>query len=430
MKKIILFLLIFLSFNVYAETQKDYKLITYTVDINGKYYTASVKYWQNCKRNSEGECTNDSKYELELDSLILTSNDKSDNNEEIRYAFNYVDGQYTIQGVGQFCSSHPNIKYGCGMKMDLTEEEINNPEILNKYLPKFMMFDSNKILDGSSTKIVTYISDDNYSSEDEKEFYNEFQKYVLKQQTNENEFPIYSSNIKELNGNSNITYDKNEDVVLRDLPSGEYFKIASEIYALLEKAKNIKVCTEDDLNAIRSQRHIPFDKLREDFDASLSSDCYSVLFKEKGLYDYIKQGKAFGNSKGAIVGQDTNNYKMEYLFFESFYLQGYGFLNGDFMQVEIKNPPKCSAFGDETYKFLQQIFNALKFCGIILGTLLGIVDIFKIITGKEDVSKKQFKTLQKRIIAIILLILTPILIEIIFKMINTIGINDPICGIR
>ena len=72
----------------------------------------------------------------------------------------------------------------------------------------------------------------------------------------------------------------------------------------------------------------------------------------------------------------------------------------------------------------------MKYAWIILGTLLGVVDVFKIIVSKDVDGKKQFKVLSKRIIAIVLLILTPVFIEIIFKFINTIGVDDPICGIR
>ena len=100
------------------------------------------------------------------------------------------------------------------------------------------------------------------------------------------------------------------------------------------------------------------------------------------------------------------------------------------MQKEIKEVTKCSIFGNETYDLLQNAFNILKYIGLILGTLLGIVDIFKAVVQKDDSGKKQFSTLFKRIIAILLLCLTPVLVEFIFELISSIGITDPICGIR
>ena len=50
MKKILLFLTIILTFNVYAK-EYDYKMFTYTININGQAYTASVKYWDLYKSN-------------------------------------------------------------------------------------------------------------------------------------------------------------------------------------------------------------------------------------------------------------------------------------------------------------------------------------------------------------------------------------------
>ena len=120
---------------------------------------------------------------------------------------------------------------------------------------------------------------------------------------------------------------------------------------------------------------------------------------------------------------------MSFLFFETYYLQGFAFLTGETMQKEIKDVARCSIFGDKTYELLQRAFTIFKYVGLVLGTLLGTVDIFKAIVQKDESGKKQVKTLSKRIIAIILLFITPVLVEIIFKFISSIGIDDPICGI-
>ena len=421
MKKILLFLTIILTFNVYAK-EYDYKMFTYTININGQAYTASVKYWDLYKSNVTKEDAKD-RFSIDWDSLILTDE------EGKRYI--YGDIENTISGLGGFCLSNTNIEYACGSRTDFSYDEINNSEFMKNYLPKFMKFDSKKNIMGDYTEFVAFVSNDSeYTNDQKEEFYNQYSEYVKKQQTDQSGMQIYRQSFAENNGSSDITYKDKEQVNSRNLPLDEYYRLANELYILLNEASDIRVCTEDDLNAIRSQRNIPFSKLGQEFDASISTSCYSVMFKSNGIYDLVKQGYAFGSEKGAQIDDKDNEYKMAYLFFKSYYLQGYGFLTGESMQKEIKEVTKCSIFGNETYDLLQNAFNILKYIGLILGTLLGIVDIFKAVVQKDDSGKKQFSTLFKRIIAILLLFLTPVLVEFIFELISSIGITDPICGIR
>ena len=133
---------------------------------------------------------------------------------------------------------------------------------------------------------------------------------------------------------------------------------------------------------------------------------------------------------GTVIANGSRSYSMAYLYYETFYQKGVAFLTGETMQQEPKEVVHCGIFDEKTTAIFQYAFNVMKYAGIILGTLLGVVDVFKIIVSKDVDGKKQFKVLSKRIIAIVLLILTPVFIEIIFKFINTICVDDPICGIR
>ena len=100
------------------------------------------------------------------------------------------------------------------------------------------------------------------------------------------------------------------------------------------------------------------------------------------------------------------------------------------MKVEVEEVVRCSIFGEKTVEIFQYGFNIMKYAGLIIGTLLCIVDVFKAVVQKDADGKKQLSVMMKRILAVVLLILTPILVEIIFNFISTIGVDDPICGIR
>lgn len=419
MKKIIIFLIMFFAFNVYAE-DSAFKLFTYTVKINGEAYTASVKY----------ELYNN-KYSLALGSISLTD---SEGNRYV-YDANYPDdnSKKSIASPSTLFYTDNETTYGAEFDYQFSEEEINNSEFMSDYLPKFLAFNDDTYMGsffGSVKFVVIVANDNNYDAKEREDFYEKFLNYVKGLQPKEKPIEIYRQSFVEINGSSDITFGKGDDYNILNLPGGAYYSIANKIYVLLQEAKDIKVCTEDDLNAIRSQRNVAFANLKNDFNASLSTACYSVLFRDDGLFDSVKQGFNYATDKGASIGGEENQFKMAYLFFESIYLEGFGFLTGEAMQKEIKDVVRCSIFGNKTYELLQKAFTIFKYAGLVLGTLLGTVDIFKAIVQKDDSGKKQVKTLSKRIIAIILLFITPVLVEIIFEFISSIGIDDPICGIR
>lgn len=415
MKKIIIFLIMFFAFNVYAETEYVFK--KYVVELNGINYTVALPF----------EITSDG-YSMDYTQMTLTSTAGA----VIKYNSTVLPEPvepeisfYDIMLEREFYKI-PNRNY-ISTKKEFTKEEFENDEYMKKYYPSFFTMDyDNTAYKGS---IFAFALDTDKISYDD--FYAQLNNYFQTDIT-------FSKKTEGITSESDKKYDIKDESsssgTLKDnyysydieYSSGEYDNRANEIRKLLDKATNIKICTEDDLNGIRSQRNIDFFDLKADFNAAISSNCKSVFDElyDKVLYSHDDIAKVRATKESA------SELTMSFLFFETYYLQGFAFLTGETMQKEIKDVARCSIFGDKTYELLQRAFTIFKYAGLVLGTLLGTVDIFKAIVQKDESGKKQVKTLSKRIIAIILLFITPVLVEIIFKFISSIGIDDPICGIR
>lgn len=415
MKKIIIFLIMFFAFNVYAETEYVFK--KYVVELNGINYTVALPF----------EITLDG-YSMDYTQMTLTSTAGA----VIKYNSTVLPEPvepeisfYDIMLEREFYKI-PNRNY-ISTKKEFTKEEFENDEYMKKYYPSFFTMDyDNTAYKGS---IFAFALDTDKISYDD--FYAQLNNYFQTDIT-------FSKKTEGITSESDKKYDIKDESsssgTLKDnyysydieYSSGEYDNRANALRKLLKKATDIKICTEDDLNGIRSQRNIDFFDLKTDFNAAISSNCKSVFDElyDKVLYSHDDIAKVRATKESA------SELTMSFLFFETYYLQGFAFLTGETMQKEIKDVARCSIFGDKTYELLQRAFTIFKYVGLVLGTLLGTVDIFKAIVQKDESGKKQVKTLSKRIIAIILLFITPVLVEIIFKFISSIGIDDPICGIR
>lgn len=431
MKKFVVFLITLLFvYSVHADGY-DYKTINYTVVIDGESYAATVKYWD---LYSNGIVSEDDPYRfsIDYDSIVLT--DSSGTN----YTYDSTMGMndYRIINTYKFCdfiTDNSNIPYICNEERNKTEfslEEINDEDYISNFLPKFIKY-NNDLYVGHNAAFLTYIADERgLTNEEINLFKNEFNSFV---EGNNKEYEFqdnfrYNSTIDVNFSNANEV-----DVVNNNLSKSAYLQIALEIKNLLNKATDVNVCTEDDLNAIRSQRNVSFLNLDVEFDASLSSACYNVLFGNGlgngNLYSKTREAFSYANDKGGYRS-DKNKLIMSYYFFESYYEKGFAFLTGETMQVEVEEVVRCSIFGEKTVEIFQYGFNIMKYAGLIVGTLLCIVDVFKAVVQKDADGKKQLSVMMKRILAVVLLILTPILVEIIFNFISTIGVDDPICGIR
>lgn len=415
MKKIIIFLIMFFAFNVYAETEYVFK--KYVVELNGINYTVALPF----------EITSDG-YSMDYTQMTLTSTTGAVikyNSTVLPEPVEPENSFYDIMLEREFYKI-PNRNY-ISTKKEFTKEEFENDEYMKKYYPSFFTMDyDNTAYKGS---IFAFALDTDKISYDD--FYAQLNNYFQTDIT-------FSKKTEGITSESDKKYDIKDESsssgTLKDnyysydieYSSGEYDNRANALRKLLKKATDIKICTEDDLNGIRSQRNIDFFDLKTDFNAAISSNCKSVFDElyDKVLYSHDDIAKVRATKESA------SELTMSFLFFETYYLQGFAFLTGETMQKEIKDVARCSIFGDKTYELLQRAFTIFKYAGLVLGTLLGTVDIFKAIVQKDESGKKQVKTLSKRIIAIILLFITPVLVEVIFKFISSIGIDDPICGIR
>lgn len=103
---------------------------------------------------------------------------------------------------------------------------------------------------------------------------------------------------------------------------------------------------------------------------------------------------------------------------------------------DYNKPQDCEGIlGDPTDKnslayLIQTILNYIKIIGPILVVLLSSFDFVKVIWTSDDESmKKAQQKLGKRLVAAVLLFLLPLLINIMFNLIND-SIVDPTCGIK
>lgn len=409
MKKIIFSLILFLfSIGVSAD---EHLSVTkkYSVKIGEKTYAASAEYDETCY--SDGRC----EYKLNLDSISL----KDDKLETIDIKL--LQNENMDKNILAYMGIPESANYY------YSKEQFNDEEFMRKSLPKFFMADD---------EVFAY----NYNEEllDDNAGYHEFDLNRIIGSIEDARGTDFSSSSSgyiyvESNFNDEIgdfvhsSADINSDNVSQ-VTSNEFLKRAKELEVLLKKVSDINVCTEDDLNAIRTQRMVSFLDFKDDFKASLSSSCYGAIFGSNWLYD--KTLEAHHVIDDYYDRDAAYAYTMSFLFFESFYQKSYSFLSGEVMQVEPSEVVECGFLGEKTVNLLQDLFDVLKLSGIVVGTLLATIDIFKAVVGSEKETKKNLNTMLKRIVAIVVLMLTPFLIELVFDIINTIGVTNPICGIR
>ena len=86
---------------------------------------------------------------------------------------------------------------------------------------------------------------------------------------------------------------------------------------------------------------------------------------------------------------------------------------------------ECSdLIGPNVLKFLEVIFNLIRIIGPIIALLLGMYDLFMaMVNGEDDAKKKAMKKLKGRIIAAVLLLILPYILDILLNLINKTGSN-------
>lgn len=411
MKKVILLLSCLFIFNVYSATYK-YEDVSYVVTINGEQYVVSVRFQDNYPYSEDKD--DESRYSLDTDFVTITKD------SEIFLK------NLPIMGSG-FCLSEGKNTEQCNYDYEFSYNEIfdENGKAIIDNLPKFIKFDG---LYGNNEADFLY-----YFGEEDEDLWNSLRNFLGDDDrvfNNQSDVWFNTSNKYEYEDDGFWdNFIHGDSVNIYDLPSSAYINRADNIRKLLLEASNINVCTEDDLEKMQKYRNYSLTDLH-DLDIPLSNSCYNVVFGDGGLYSEVIYGQTYMATTGDIAYDEDREYTMGFLFYESFYNEGVAFLSGEFMQKEVSKVVRCSWLGEKTTEMFQMGFDILKFAGILIGILLGIIDIFKAVIGKEDAGKKSVSVLIKRILAIIALILLPVIVEIIFELVNSIGINDPICGIR
>lgn len=88
--------------------------------------------------------------------------------------------------------------------------------------------------------------------------------------------------------------------------------------------------------------------------------------------------------------------------------------------IDEESTPSCSdVLGDKFSKFLKSIFVFISVGGIILLIILMSFDFIKVITSSEDNAMSEaFKRVRNRVLAVILLLLLPVLVNFLIGIIN------------
>jgi len=82
---------------------------------------------------------------------------------------------------------------------------------------------------------------------------------------------------------------------------------------------------------------------------------------------------------------------------------------------------------NSTYKLLNSVFKFIQYLGIVLASVLSIVDFIKVVpTQDKDVLKKATNKSLIRLMIAILLFFVPIILNLILQLI---GFNSPMCGL-
>ena len=80
--------------------------------------------------------------------------------------------------------------------------------------------------------------------------------------------------------------------------------------------------------------------------------------------------------------------------------------------------------GENVLNFLTLIFRLIRIIGPILALLLGMYDLFMaMVNGEDDAKKKAIKKLRGRIIAAVLLLILPYLLDVLLNLVNKTGSN-------
>lgn len=93
----------------------------------------------------------------------------------------------------------------------------------------------------------------------------------------------------------------------------------------------------------------------------------------------------------------------------------------------------CGIISRSLRSWLIQLLDLTKIGALVLTIILGMLDFFGgLASGNPDTMKKAWKKFSKRLIAVVLLFLLPVILEFLLGLVNITGLdsNNPLCGLK
>ena len=153
--------------------------------------------------------------------------------------------------------------------------------------------------------------------------------------------------------------------------------------------------------------------------------------KQGQLYELWKNGKCCSNDK---LGINYNTDSTELSCDNSPSAWNYKDQN-DYNDDDNKYNPGKDAYGceivpDEVQKWIRISLNFVKYVALVLVVVLGTIDFIKAAgSGEPDAMKKAGQSFMKRVVAVIILFLLPMLVDLILHLINLYGSTDDCFGV-
>ena len=90
----------------------------------------------------------------------------------------------------------------------------------------------------------------------------------------------------------------------------------------------------------------------------------------------------------------------------------------------------CEVVPEEIQKWIRISLNFVKYVALVLVVVLGTIDFIKAAgSGEPDAMKKAGQSFMKRVVAVIILFLLPMLVDLILHLINLYGSTDDCFGV-
>lgn len=214
------------------------------------------------------------------------------------------------------------------------------------------------------------------------------------------------------------------DDYFNDDKKGGKLKNAYKAYLDAIQSNQDSICKAD--------KHFLEEKIDE-----LGKDNESIQKKTEGLIESLTKIKSQLNKLGA--GDDAKKVD-EYIEHGNDFLgefKHYASITslGDLTNIKVNLSYKegCGIISNSLQEWLIELLDIIKIVAVVLTLVLGMFDFFKGITsGEADAMKKVWKSFSRRLIAVVLLFLLPVIIEFILGLVNIYGVNaeNPLCGLK